>query len=425
MGLFLNDILSKPSPINTCFRDICDEVRSVAYANHWIHRYPGKLIPHIPRFFLESKLSDKNQLVLDPFCGSGTVLVEALISGNNAVGIDVNPLARFVSKVKTTKLEPETLKEYASDLLHRIHLSKENSMEIRHNPKLDYWFSEETQEKLYLIKREIEKIPQSDYCDFFRLVFSSIIRKTSYADPRIPPACKSKRMREKVQQGWVPKVFEEFEGATNQALKYHQDFWFFCSDNNEANIINANSEDIPISDCTVDLVITSPPYINAQKYMRSTKNEILWLGLIDNYEKLGEIDKSLIGTERVYRNEYNEMQGNMSIGHRLADEVIAKIEQLDWRLALIVFNYFKKMKKVLGEIYRVLVPGHKVIIVIGNNTIAGQKVHSSKILMDLAIGQRLKLSKIYVDDIVNRGLMTKRNKTANMINREWVFLFEK
>ncbi len=75
---------------------------------HSFHRYFGKLIPAIPSFAI-AEFTKQGDLVLDPFGGSGTTAVESQISNRAGVAVDINPLATFVTKVKTTYLEPSTL----------------------------------------------------------------------------------------------------------------------------------------------------------------------------------------------------------------------------------------------------------------------------------------------------------------------------
>ncbi len=112
------------------------EIPSTTYLTHGIHPYTAKLIPHIPRYFIE-KYTEKNEVILDPFCGSGTTLLEARLLERNAIGIDINPLAILLSKVKTTPLDVEELK-------HTIQLCKENLKDGKGKifvdfPNIDYW----------------------------------------------------------------------------------------------------------------------------------------------------------------------------------------------------------------------------------------------------------------------------------------------
>jgi WD40 repeat protein len=88
---------------------------------HTLHPYPAKLLMHIPYFFLHNTLlSQPGDNILDVFTGSGTVLLEAIAAGRNAYGADCNPLARFISTVKTKAVSPQKLNTEKEKLLVRI-----------------------------------------------------------------------------------------------------------------------------------------------------------------------------------------------------------------------------------------------------------------------------------------------------------------
>ncbi|MBL7110257.1 MAG: site-specific DNA-methyltransferase, partial [Candidatus Marinimicrobia bacterium] len=72
--------------------------------SHGIHKYPAKFFPELPRWLIQ-RYSNENDIILDPFTGSGTTNVEALLSNRNSIGIDVDPFSRFLSKIKTTPLD--------------------------------------------------------------------------------------------------------------------------------------------------------------------------------------------------------------------------------------------------------------------------------------------------------------------------------
>lgn len=88
------------------------------YLTHSIHPYPAKFPPQLPKLILE-KYSKRNEIVLDPFCGSGTTLVEAKLLGINSIGVDVNGLSCLLSKVKTTPVT-EIQGESISNFIERI-----------------------------------------------------------------------------------------------------------------------------------------------------------------------------------------------------------------------------------------------------------------------------------------------------------------
>src|SRR5437667_9224699 len=80
---------------------------------HYLFRYPAKFHPPVVRHLIE-RFTDEHQTILDPFCGSGTLLVEASICGRSATGTDVDPLAVFVSKIKTHRYSMPALKRAAA-----------------------------------------------------------------------------------------------------------------------------------------------------------------------------------------------------------------------------------------------------------------------------------------------------------------------
>ena len=112
-------------PIEVDFRDLVKWIPYGERATHFIHPYPGKLLYHIPHFFLSNQvLCNDDGIVFDPFCGSGTVLLESLLNNKNAIGIDINPLAVLISKVKTTPIDIVKLKNEFEKLFVYNLLSK-------------------------------------------------------------------------------------------------------------------------------------------------------------------------------------------------------------------------------------------------------------------------------------------------------------
>ena len=107
---FIEDFSINQKPIEVSFRKLLPEIKNIDRYTHLIHAYPAKLLVHIPYFFLNNSVfSKKNDTVLDPFNGSGTVLLESILSNRNAFGADANPLARLIAEVKVSKLDTEEL----------------------------------------------------------------------------------------------------------------------------------------------------------------------------------------------------------------------------------------------------------------------------------------------------------------------------
>ncbi len=149
---------------------------------HCFHNYPAMMIPQIAEKLIE-EFGKNASLLFDPYCGTGTSLVEANIKGINAVGTDLNPLARLIAKAKTTILDFKLLNDYLSrfeqldfSLLFGIDPS---TIQYNRFPNIDYWFDKKIQEKLAIIKNFIEKIENDSIKNFFLVAFSETVRESS------------------------------------------------------------------------------------------------------------------------------------------------------------------------------------------------------------------------------------------------------
>lgn len=407
------------------FRSILDR-KEMNQFTHRIHRYPAKMLQHIPfSFFSNRLLCHEDSIILDPFCGSGTVLLEAKIHGINSYGVEINPLARLITKVKTTPLESPKIKIGIRRLFNRLETFRGDA-EIPVFPNIDFWFSKHVQRDLAKIKTCITKqVHDNDLKDFFSICFSSIIREVSYADSHISPPVKSKKMLEKIASGFNPDVTRIFKNKVREnavgVIKLSNHINHFKK-NVFSEVIGSDARSIALQDNSIDLVVTSPPYISAQKYFRSTSLELYWLDLLD-VDKFRELDSKIIGTEKVYIKDYQKLH---LTGVEILDEILRKVFKRDKIRAYVTYNYFNEMKKVFAEIQRVLEPGRHFILLIGNNEVKGLKVPSHQILAEIAL--KSGFSSVYrplVDKIKSRGLMTKRNKTAGLINSEWLIIFRK
>lgn len=407
-------------PVNEVnFREIVKDVRSRRHYTQEIHSYPGKLIHHIPNYFI-SLFSERGDIVLDPFCGTGTVLAEARLNSRNSYGVEINPLSRLISRVKTTPLNPQKLEKKGRDLINKYE-NLNGDIPIPEFTNRDYWFDHEHQHDLSKLLYLISYIENIKYREFFQVCLSSIIRKVSYADPRISPAVKSKIRLEAIKNRGLPSVLEVFKEAVNLNIERIEKYSKACDWNCFAKIKESDAREIKLISNSIDLIITSPPYINAQKYIRSTKLEIFWLGLL-NEDELKKIDSDLVGTEKVFANNYKVLHNT---GYNLADQIVSIIYNKDPRRAFIAYKFYVDMSKVFQEIFRILKKGKYFVLIIGNNTIKGINVPNQEILAEIAIDKGFTIENVFVDYIKSYGLMTKRNKTANMIDKEWVIVFKK
>ena len=193
--------------------------------------------------------------------------------------------------------------------------------------------------------------------------------------------------------------------------------------NNKIVIYNSDIKEIDdnlIKDGSVQLILTSPPYVSAQKYIRASSLSLQWLGLNNN--SLSSLDKKSIGREYFSPNEYKQFY---KTGFKTIDTILLKIFEKNKLRAYITYTYLIEMQKMFQKSFAILKEKGYFIMVIGNNTIAGYEFMTYKYLIEIAEKIGFSTELVLIDDIKSRGLMTKRNKTASVISREYIVIFSK
>jgi DNA modification methylase len=431
-------------PVTVNFRRILPGLNSADRFGHLIHPYPAKLLVHIPFFFLANrKLSKRGDLVLDPFCGSGTVLAEAQLAGRRSYGADANPLARLIARVKTRALDVRMTKRVLRNVLKRVSQTPSGAgpdvVNLRH------WFYPSTIRKLQCLLAAIELVRDSTVRDFLFVCFSVCVRKVSLADPRLSVPVKLRvgqypaghPLRKKSDAHFRSlrrvDVCEIFERIANTNLARLNRLDAPAVSGAAVEIMGSDARRL-VFDCstngmrgkrlrdeTVQLIITSPPYPGAQKYIRSSSLSLGWLRFCRT-DELRKHKAAIIGREEFTKTECLQVAPS---GIREADKMLARIRKQNPTRAAIAAAYLNDMRSAVREMHRVLKPGGHIVLVAANNRIAGRKFPTVEYLRVIASQCGLSLLACFVDAIRSRGLMTKRNKTAGVITREWVLLFGK
>lgn len=242
---------------------------------HGIHPYPAKFIPQIPKTLIKLFHPGDDSPILDPFCGSGTTLVEALNVGIPSIGIDLNPLATLIAKVKTTPLQRvvvEVARGVSGRARKKISL---HSVKIPPIPRLDHWFQKPVQEALAALISEINQVGPNDLCDALKIALSSIIVRVSNQESDTRYAAVEKSLDSET----VLKSFERAAIALSSALSSMEDGLFPYTPSTRIitkDLLRLAPEDVGTG---VGLVVTSPPYPNAYEYWLYHKYRMYWLGM--------------------------------------------------------------------------------------------------------------------------------------------------
>jgi DNA modification methylase len=385
---------------------------------HALHKYPAKFFPELPSWLIK-KYSTENDIILDPFSGSATTNIEALLNKRHSVGIDVDPFALFLSKVKTTFLNPDDLKRSVENIITKIvrfdpSLVKENDIPVF--PYRDNWFKKEIILELAYIRKSIDRLrTNDDIKDFFKVCFSSTIRAVSNADDNCTRTVVRKSLNKKVFPSMALTKF--VESILINSLRII-DFSSECPRNTITEFPSGNDAmSIKYPDNYFGLAVTSPPYVNAVDYPRTHQLEMYWLGIAEG--SLTPLKKMHIGTEAVNSSQYSKLH---SIDVMEADIVLKKIFKTDPRRSYIAYKYLEDMRKNLQEVYRVLEKGGKYAIVVGNNKIRGHLFESWKYLMVIAIQTGFRVKTYFGSEIIKHFIKVPREER---INTDWIIILEK
>lgn len=281
------------------FRQLVPFGSGIDRATHLVHSYPAKLIPNIPIFFANCRsLATRGSSIYDPFCGSGTVLVEGALNGSEISGANSNPLARLITSVKTTAIEPKRLKRSLAQILRRYPTMKPRVFDPVVDPTK--WFDSKTSKTLGKLIAAIDTEKADIERDFFRVCFSQCVKKVSRADPRMS----------------VPVLRRAAALPTAEAAVDLIPLFVCTAETNfdrvatlpvgtRARFLGTDARSpLPenVASSGVDLILTSPPYAGAQKYIRASSLSIGWLHLAQN-SRLRPLEATNIGREHLSRSE--------------------------------------------------------------------------------------------------------------------------
>ena len=251
---------------------------------HCFHNYPAMMIPQVARKLLE-RYGVRGGWLLDPYCGTGTSLVEASMFGMNAVGCDINPLVRLIASAKTIPLPLHILDEHLAhldDALMQARFTEDNpcAAQVPQIFNMDYWFSGRVVGYLSVIREYILSVRDKGVRDFLWVAFSETARECSYTKNG---EFKLVRMPAQKLDAYDPDVFGIFQDKLTRNRKglaayiqQREDVEVLVTDANTAN------DETPPGAQSFDLVITSPPYGDSSTtvaYGQFSRLSAEWIGL--------------------------------------------------------------------------------------------------------------------------------------------------
>lgn len=365
-------------------------VKSTQQWTHGYHRYPAKFLPNLVKKIIEEYTSE-GDVIADLFAGCGTTLVESKVHGRESVGVDINPVAELITKVKTTPIKQSILESKYEMILMEIEMfNPEKFKDINKHERIDYWFFTENKEKIAFLYFVISNLKTTKKVkNFFLVALSNILKNCSKwlqssTKPQIDP---NKNPSE---------VFKAFNRQVKSMLKKNQLFFDKLGEMQysdiEAKIILEDARKTSIKSNTISAVITSPPYVTSYEYADLHQLTGYWFDYMNN---LLNFRKNFIGTFYSYGQ-------NLTSKSKLAQKAINQLKDKHLRTAKEVANYFNDMNDVAFEMHRILKDGGKTFIVIGNTTFKNVKILSAEIFAEL-----LEINGFEIEDVIKRSIPNK------------------
>lgn len=416
-----------------------------SHALHGLHPYKGKFYPQLARSLLNVCGVPAGGIVVDPFAGCGTSVLEASLLGIQGFGIDANPMAVLVSQAKLQLLATPVSR--LKPAFRRLRNIEPGNGRLPDEDYLKKWFPPGNMAFLRAIIPGIGRLREVAIRNGALVALSSVLREASYQDPAQLRVGRRK-------EGEIPDLRELFEAALDDLLQDLQaihdtpgvdwqkipSFGSCVVLGDARRLASAMPAEMVGS---VDAVITSPPYANALPYIDTDRLSLRLLDLLPNGSQR-QAEGALIGNREVGEPTLRELGEDLRrelveqtwITSSLADVIretveVAKLPASGFRkqrTPYLLFAYFRDMKAVLGQIAKVLRPGGQFALVVGDNTVSGlsgpQTVPTAEILEHLAQHQGLTREEEFTKRLTSFGASDTVHQ-RNAMATERVLLFRK
>ncbi len=375
---------------------------------HCFHNYPAMMIPQIARKLLH-RYGIKGGWLLDPYCGTGTSLVEASMFGMNSVGCDINPLVRLIATAKTSPIDLQTLDRYLKDLnnaIFRIGFSENvPDTPVPDVLNLAYWFSKDVTRCLSFLRNYMNTVEDEAVRNFLWVAFSETVRECSYTRNgefklhRMPP--------QKIAH-FEPDIFGIFQSKLirnrrgfEAYLKKRKNVEVFVSSRNTAD--SEVPENQPLGG--FDLVLTSPPYGDSQTtvaYGQFSRLSADWIGLQD----ARKVDQISMGGKKKEQ--------------KLCDspvaEAIEAIRSADEKRARQVEAFYIDLQSSISSVAPLLSKHATICYVVGNRRVKDVTLPTDAFVV-FAFGQHgFSHRETIIRNIPNKR-MPKKNSPSNVVGK--------
>lgn len=327
-----------------------------------IHPFPARMAPDIALTHLKD-VGQGPLTILDPMCGSGTVLGAASSTGHTAIGFDVDPLAVLMSSVATAALDLGAFEREAITVVRRARLTavSRTPWEDDETEKFaSYWFGASQRSALARLVTEIGLVEDASVRNALKVALSRIIVTKS---PKASLAADTSHSRP--HRVILDSDYDVTQGFLASASSLGK-LLMARSLVGPVSVYRGDSRSLAIGDGSVDITITSPPYLNAIDYLRGHKMSLIWFGY--SIADLRAIRSHSIGAERALDGKAEEQAQD------LVHLVTESVPFPDLLPTATITRYAQDLISFAREQARVLRNTGKIVTVIGNSTLRGNYI---------------------------------------------------
>lgn len=388
-------------------------------------------------------------MVLDPFVGSGTLLIEAALADRRSIGYDVDPVAVAVSRAKTRRYDVDALEAMAERLLAALErhdrgaeryaalakrdISKAALARVVHNeqlwlpaiPNLHHWFRRYVLVDLARIRAEIvRRRGDAAARELLLVILGSIIRNASNADPVPVSGLEvTAHMRRLEEKGRVINPYSLFRRALARGLDGVREWSRRLGDAPEPEVYLADATmEVTALPEFVDAVITSPPYNNAVDYYRRHQLEMFWLGHTASQDDRLKLLPQYIGRPRIPASHPLLAEAAWP-KEGLAAQWQREIAQKSLHRATDFRHYMLAMARVMRRLAERTREGAPVVMVVGESSWNGAMIPNVALFQELA-GPWFASEPTLWYPVRNRYMSYARHNGAN-IDREYVLVLRR
>lgn len=407
--------------------------QSTRYSVHGLHEYKGKFNPQVVRFLLNYLETSKGNQILDPFCGSGTSIIEALHYGISGKGCDLNPLAVYISnaKIKALITNSDLISDIRNTIEARYLKARKSKLSLEDSPRQKYllnWFPSDNLKTIELLRLIINE-EGKEHANIFLVILSNLLRDYSNQEPI--------DLRIRRRNSPFPSVelsYQFFKNCNNFILQKRNfdrispvkdslGSEAICADISKTKI----QDFLPNNNRLFDAAITSPPYATALPYIDTQRLSIIWLGL-NNPSDLGPLESSLIGAREFEGVEKSEWSANFLKNHSsLPSDVYLYCKLLSRNIGnsdgfrrqavpTNLYRYFSLMNNMFKNVKKLLKPKSPFALIVGHNhtTLGGKRfdIDTPKHLAKIALFAGWSINEIIPMQTYQRYGLHQKNAVA-------------